>query len=110
MADETLQLFGGSGYFRATGLERYLRDVRVGRIVEVGNFFVRHLGVRSSVEEWHVPPNNFIYKMNGVFSNFKNDFLYSFSDQRFNKDTRILRVQDITNIQLKSIIVHHKDQ
>ena len=36
VADETLQLFGGSGYFRATGIERCLRDVRVGRIVEVG--------------------------------------------------------------------------
>ena len=39
VADETLQLFGGSGYFRSTGIERYLRDVRVGRIVEVGKYF-----------------------------------------------------------------------
>ena len=32
--DETIQIFGGSGYMRATGIERFMRDLRIFRIFE----------------------------------------------------------------------------
>ena len=37
MCDETIQVLGGMGYMRETGVEKVLRDIRIFRIFEGTN-------------------------------------------------------------------------
>ena len=46
VVDGALQLFGGYGYVRETGIERYLRDLRVHRILEGTNEIMRLIVAR----------------------------------------------------------------
>ena len=46
VVDGALQLFGGYGYIRETGIERYLRDLRVHRILEGTNEIMRLIVAR----------------------------------------------------------------
>ena len=49
ICDEALQLHGGYGYIKEYGLERYLRDLRVHRILEGTNEIMRVLTVFSAI-------------------------------------------------------------
>lgn len=41
VADEALQIYGGMGYMRSAGIEKYLRDIRIFRIFEGANEIMR---------------------------------------------------------------------
>lgn len=41
VVDESIQILGGMGFMRATGLERVLRDLRIFRIFEGTNDILR---------------------------------------------------------------------
>jgi hypothetical protein len=47
IVDEALQLHGGYGYIREYGIERYLRDLRVHRILEGTNEIMRVIIARK---------------------------------------------------------------
>ena len=50
IVDEALQLHGGYGYIREYGMERYLRDLRVHRILEGTNEIMRVIIARKLLE------------------------------------------------------------
>jgi len=50
IVDEALQLHGGYGYIREYGIERYLRDLRVHRILEGTNEIMRVIIARKLLE------------------------------------------------------------
>jgi alkylation response protein AidB-like acyl-CoA dehydrogenase len=50
ICDEALQLHGGYGYIRDTGIERYVRDLRVHRILEGTNEIMRVIIARKLLE------------------------------------------------------------
>ena len=50
ICDEALQLHGGYGYIRSTGIERYVRDLRVHRILEGTNEIMRVIIARKLLE------------------------------------------------------------
>jgi alkylation response protein AidB-like acyl-CoA dehydrogenase len=50
ICDEALQLHGGYGYIKATGVERYVRDLRVHRILEGTNEIMRVIIARKMLE------------------------------------------------------------
>jgi alkylation response protein AidB-like acyl-CoA dehydrogenase len=50
ICDEALQLHGGYGYIRDTGVERYVRDLRVHRILEGTNEIMRVIIARKLLE------------------------------------------------------------
>ena len=50
IVDEALQLHGGYGYIREVGIERYLRDLRVHRILEGTNEIMRVIIARKLLE------------------------------------------------------------
>jgi alkylation response protein AidB-like acyl-CoA dehydrogenase len=50
ICDEALQLHGGYGYIQATGIERYVRDLRVHRILEGTNEIMRVIIARKLLE------------------------------------------------------------
>ena len=56
VVDDALQIWGGEGYMRETGLERMLRDARINRIVEgateVMTAFVALAGMKGVGEEF----------------------------------------------------------
>ena len=43
VVDGCLQMHGGYGYIWETGIERYLRDLRVNRILEGTNEIMKHI-------------------------------------------------------------------
>jgi alkylation response protein AidB-like acyl-CoA dehydrogenase len=51
ICDEALQLHGGYGYIKEYGIERYLRDLRVHRILEGTNEIMRVIIARRLLEE-----------------------------------------------------------
>ncbi len=51
IVDRALQLFGGYGYIRDYGIERYLRDCRVHRILEGTNEIMRLIIARRLLAE-----------------------------------------------------------
>jgi alkylation response protein AidB-like acyl-CoA dehydrogenase len=51
ICDEALQLHGGYGYIRDYGIERYLRDLRVHRILEGTNEIMRVIIARKLLIE-----------------------------------------------------------
>ncbi|GBD43401.1 Acyl-CoA dehydrogenase [bacterium HR40] len=51
VVDEALQLFGGYGYIRDYDIERYLRDLRVHRILEGTNEIMRVIAARRLLAE-----------------------------------------------------------
>jgi alkylation response protein AidB-like acyl-CoA dehydrogenase len=51
ICDEALQLHGGYGYIRDYGIERYLRDLRVHRILEGTNEIMRVIIARKLLED-----------------------------------------------------------
>ena len=50
ICDEALQLHGGYGYIKGTGVERYVRDLRVHRILEGTNEIMRVIIARKLLE------------------------------------------------------------
>ncbi len=50
ICDEALQLHGGYGYIHSTGIERYVRDLRVHRILEGTNEIMRVIIARKMLE------------------------------------------------------------
>ena len=56
VVDDAVQLYGGEGYMRSTGLERALRDARINRIVEgateVMTSFVALMGMKGVGESF----------------------------------------------------------
>ena len=50
ICDEALQLHGGYGYIKEYGIERYLRDLRVHRILEGTNEIMRVIIARKLLE------------------------------------------------------------
>jgi alkylation response protein AidB-like acyl-CoA dehydrogenase len=60
--DDALQIWGGEGYMRSSGLERMLRDARINRIVEgateVMTAFVALMGMKGVGEELEVVLRN----------------------------------------------------
>lgn len=48
--DETMQIFGGGGYMKDTGIEKILRDVRIFRIFEGANEILRLLIALTGVQ------------------------------------------------------------
>jgi hypothetical protein len=50
ICDEALQLHGGYGYIKTTGVERYVRDLRVHRILEGTNEIMRVIIARKLLE------------------------------------------------------------
>jgi alkylation response protein AidB-like acyl-CoA dehydrogenase len=56
VVDDAIQVFGGEGYMRSTGLERMMRDSRINRIVEgateVMTSFVALMGMKGVGEEF----------------------------------------------------------
>ena len=50
ICDEALQLHGGYGYITATGVERYVRDLRGHRILEGTNEIMRVIIARKLLE------------------------------------------------------------
>jgi alkylation response protein AidB-like acyl-CoA dehydrogenase len=50
ICDEALQLHGGSGYIKDTQIERYVRDLRVHRILEGTNEIMRVIIARKLLE------------------------------------------------------------
>jgi alkylation response protein AidB-like acyl-CoA dehydrogenase len=51
IVDEALQLYGGYGYIREYGMERYLRDLRVHRILEGTNEIMRVIIARRMLND-----------------------------------------------------------
>ena len=50
ICDEALQLHGGYGYIKGIGVERYVRDLRVHRILEGTNEIMRVIIARKLLE------------------------------------------------------------
>lgn len=84
-SDETLQLFGGSGFIEDTGIAQLLRSSRITRIFEGTNDVLRlHIGImalswnRDNIANTDIMPgiNNSLLPLSGLFISAKNDFAH----------------------------------
>lgn len=55
VVDEAIQILGGMGFMKATGLERVLRDLRIFRIFEGTNDILRLFVALTGIVLRHVP-------------------------------------------------------
>ena len=52
VCDYALQIHGGYGYLKETGIEKYVRDLRVHQILEGTNEIMRMIIARKLLSEW----------------------------------------------------------